>query len=342
MSGVSLRVVLFGLGHIGAGAARLLAARDDCTIVGAVCRRPENDGRDIGELAGIGRLGVTASLDEDAVLDSVEADVALHATKPWLTTVEPELARLVEAGLNVVTLTEEAAYPWGSHPEESRRLDALARLRGVSILATGVNPGFIWDTLPAVLTLGSAEISKIRLRRRTTLSFLSDATLAQMGIGLSREDFDAAVACGDVIGHLGTRQSVELLGAALGWNLGAFAESLSCVVDEDAEPPRVCGFRQVATATFDSGTVDVLLEPRLGLAESVDEIELVGTPPRLLRIEPAVEPIATAQAVAVNALPAVVEAEPGFRTMLDLPLPSARLRARRPNGSGVRLQEVLG
>lgn len=321
-----LRVVIFGLGTLGSGVARILAERDAFEIVGAVCRRPENDRRDVGDIAGIGPIGVLASRDQDAVLGDVEADIVVHATRPLLATVEGELAKILEAGLNVVTLTEEAAYPWNSHPEESGRLDALAKSHDVSLLATGVNPGFIWDTLIGIFTLGSRDISEIKVRRRTTLSFLSEQTLREMGVGLPLSEFDAAVARGDVIGHVGTRQSFEMLGVALGWRLQTFEETLAGVADDEIEPDRVRGFRQLARAVFDGGSIDLTLEPLLDHQETYDEIELIGSPDRLLRMAPAAEPMSTAQAVAVNVLPSVIRAEPGLRTMLDLPFPSARLR----------------
>jgi 4-hydroxy-tetrahydrodipicolinate reductase len=320
--GDAVRVVVFGLGRMGSGVVRLLAERGHA-VVGAVCRRPENDGRDVGELAGIDPLGVRASTDADAVLAGVEADVAVHATHPHLSVVEPELAQLVEAGLDVLTLTEEAAYPWASHPQEAARLDALAKGKGVSLLASGINPGFLWDTLVGVFTLGSRAISAISIQRRTTLSALSEQTLAQMGIGLTVGEFEAAVARGDVFGHVGTRQSLELVGTALGWRLESFEETLNGVPEPGGD--RVTGFRQLARAVFDGGSIEVRLEPRLWLEDTYDEIEFRGTPYRRLRITPAMEPMSTAQAVAVNLLPAVRAAAPGLRTMLDVPLPSARL-----------------
>lgn len=327
-----MRIVVFGLGRIGSGVVRLLVERG-VPVVGAVCRRRENEGRDVGEIAGIDAIGVRASRDVDEVLGTVEADVAIHATEPRLSAVEPELASLLEAGLDTVTLTEEAAYPWSSHPQESARLDSLARTNGVAVLATGINPGFIWDTLVGVFTLGSRAISEIKLRRATTLSFLSEQTLAQMGIGLSRSEFDHAVSRGAVCGHVGTRQSLEMVGVALGWKLERFHETLASVVAEDED--RVCGFRQLGTATFDAGSIEATLEPRLGLEETYDEIELVGSPNRRLRIAPAMEPISTAQAVAVNVLPAVVRAAPGLRTMLDVPFASAQLGGREASLAGV-------
>jgi hypothetical protein len=323
----AVRVVVYGIGRMGSGVVRLLIERG-IPIAGAVCRRPENDGHDIGDLAGVEPLGVLASIDADAVLGGVEADVAVHATHPHLAVVEPELARLIEAGLDVLTLTEEAAYPWTSHPAEAARLDELARSKGVSVLASGINPGFLWDTLVGVFTLGSRAISEIRIRRGTTLSFLSEQTLAQMGIRLTVAEFEAAAARGDIFGHVGTRQSLELAGTALGWRLETFDETLTAVAEPGGE--RVTGFRQLARAVFDEGAIEVTLEPRLGLEDTYDELELVGTPDRHLRIVPAMEPMSTAQAVAVNLLPAVRAAAPGLRTMLDVPFPSARLR--RVNG----------
>lgn len=328
------RVIMFGVGRIGGGVARLLAQRESFEIVGAVCRRLENNGRDVGDIAGVGPLGVLASTDQDAVLGGTEADIVVHATHPRLAIVESELTKIIEAGLNVVTLTEEAAFPWGSHPEESTRLDELARSRGVSILGTGASPGFIWDSLVAVFTLGFADVSEIKLRRRTTMSFLSDATLGQMGVGLTQSEFDDAVRSGDVFGHVGSRQSLEMVGAALNWSPLRFEETLAGVVGyeddvpEDVRPvgpDRVCGFNQTAHATFDKGSIEVTLTARLGIRDTYDEIEIVSSLPRVLRIAPAMEGVATAQAVVVNVLPSVICAAPGLRTMLDLPLAGARL-----------------
>jgi 4-hydroxy-tetrahydrodipicolinate reductase len=320
-----MKVVVYGLGRVGSGVVRLLAERGH-SIAGAVCKRSQNDGRDVGEIAGIEPIGVRASTDAAAVLSSVDADVAVHATDPRLSIAEPELTSLARVGLDVVTLTEEAAYPWGVHPDAAARLDEVARAGGVSILATGINPGFIWDTLVGTFTLGSRSISAIRIRRRTTLSHLSEQTLAQMGIGRSEAEFDSAVASGEVLGHVGTRQSLELVGVALGWSLPKFEESLSGVPDDDGV---VCGFSQRAEARFDGGVMEVYLEPRVGLEETFDEIELDGAPGRRLRIAPALEPMSTARAVAVNMVPAVAAAPPGLRTMLDVPFPRARLAGGR-------------
>lgn len=339
------RVVMFGLGRVGGGVARLIAASDRFEIVGAVCRRPQNDGRDVGEIVGVGPLGVLASTDADEVLGSVDADIAVHATHPRLAVVEPELAAIVDAGLNVITTTEEAAFPWGSHPEEAGRLDEQAKSRGVSILATGVSPGFIWDSLVSVFALGSSGISAIKLRRRTTMSYLSDGTLGQMGVGLTASEFEEAVQAGDVFGHVGSRQSLDMVGTALGWKPVSFEETLVGVVgyegdaDEDVrpvDPERVCGFDQTAHGVFDRGAIEVTLAARLGIRDTYDEIELVGPNPRLLRITPAVEAMVTTHAMVANVLPAVVGAQPGLRTMLDLPLAGARLgdSARTPSIQG--------
>ena len=224
------RVVIFGLGTLGSGVVRILAERDAYEIVAAVCRREENDGMDVGDIAGIGPIGIFASKDEDAVLSDVEADIVVHATRPLLATVEGELAKILGAGLNVVTLTEEAAYPWNSHPDEAGRLDALAKSHDVSGAwqagSTRDSSGTPWW---GTFSLGSRSISEIKIRRQTTLSFLSKQTLAQMGIGLTAANFDAAVASGEVLGHVGTRQSLELVGASFGWELESFEESLTGV-----------------------------------------------------------------------------------------------------------------
>ena len=98
-----------------------------------------------------------------AVLDQVSWE---HRIEVMLKALEP----LLEAGVNVVSIAEEMAWPWAYSREQASRVDALARANGVSVLGTGVNPGFVLDLLVVALTGVCARVDAITARRVNDLA----------------------------------------------------------------------------------------------------------------------------------------------------------------------------
>jgi 2,4-diaminopentanoate dehydrogenase len=146
-----LRVLQFGLGPIGLATARHVLEKVDTgqvSLVGAVDAATDKAGRDIGELLGLPEqsgVRVHASIDEGLL--HAQPDVVLHTTSSFLPRVVDEIEACVRAGAHVVSSTEELAYPHYRHPDLARRIDALAREHAVSVIGTGVNPGYAMDTL---------------------------------------------------------------------------------------------------------------------------------------------------------------------------------------------------
>ena len=147
------RAVQYGCGPIGCSVARLAAQRADIELVGAIDIDPDKVGRDLGEVIGLDRrLGVTVSDDAAAVLAQARPDVVFLTTGSSLKKIFGQLTEIVKAGANVVSTAEELAFPWRKEPELSAEIDRLAREHGVTVLATGVNPGFLMDTWPLAMT----------------------------------------------------------------------------------------------------------------------------------------------------------------------------------------------
>ena len=85
-----IRVLQFGIGVIGRGVTRVLAGKREMKIVGAVDLA--NVGKDLGEVAGIGRkLGIRISDDLSGVIRKEKPQVAIHTTSSSLKKVYPEL-----------------------------------------------------------------------------------------------------------------------------------------------------------------------------------------------------------------------------------------------------------
>lgn len=133
-----MKVGIYGLGSIGRLLA-LTALRRGHELVSAIDIDERIVGRDVGEVIGVERLGVVVSRDVGSL---AEADVVLHATGSYLDRVFDQLVSVVDLGIDVVSTCETLAYPFYRYPVLARRLDELARRRGVAVIGTGSTPGF--------------------------------------------------------------------------------------------------------------------------------------------------------------------------------------------------------
>ena len=170
-----LKVIQFGLGAMGSVMARLVLQKKELELVGAVVRSKEDDGKDVGELIGLKKkTGVLASVDAKEVFENSGADAMLHAAVSYVPKVWEQIKPAVEAGINVVTIAEEMGYPFVKYPKLCQEMDRLAKEKKVSILGSGINPGFAMDLLPLtssrVLVISSFSISGMERRDASLVS----------------------------------------------------------------------------------------------------------------------------------------------------------------------------
>ena len=134
---MSLRIVQWSTGIVGSAGVRAIAAHPDLELVGCFAWSQDKEGQDVGELCGIGPLGVKATSDVDALL-ALEPDCVLY------TPLFPDadvMARIAGAGINIVSTSY---FITGSYlgADGAARLEAAAQRSGASVYGTGVNPGF--------------------------------------------------------------------------------------------------------------------------------------------------------------------------------------------------------
>lgn len=329
-----IRLLHYGLGPIGCGIARLACQREGLEPVAAVDIDPNKVGQDLGSVIGLERpLGILVSPKVTA-LKGVVAQVAIHSTGSNLEEVYPQLEELIKARLDIISTCEELAYPRLSHPDLAAKLDRLAKKNEVTVLGTGVNPGFVMDTLPLALSAACQVVGKVQVQRKVDISARRLNLQRKAGAGLTPAQFQEGVKARK-IGHVGLRESVALLAAALGWELEAIQEEIEPVVAEKAlrsefievKPGQAAGLHQVSRGIKGGKEVITLdLQMCLGVKEPGDYITIEGTIPLKMALQGVQGDLATA-AVVVNAIPSVVNAPPGLLTMADLPLVHAYLKA---------------
>jgi 4-hydroxy-tetrahydrodipicolinate reductase len=165
---MSYTAVQYGVGPIGRRIVETALARG-VEFVGAIDVDPAKVGTDLGRVAGVGRaLGCDVTDDAAAAL-AADPGLVFHATASSVEAVAPQLVEALDSGADVVSTTEELAYPWRTNRAVAERLDAAAREHDATCLGTGINPGFAMDVLPAVLTTPAPEASR-RYARRSSVS----------------------------------------------------------------------------------------------------------------------------------------------------------------------------
>ncbi len=161
-----LRVLSFGLGPIGLATARLVLQKTSLQLVGAVDTDPAKVGRDLAELLGReAPTGILVGSDGAEALQRLRPDVMLHCTQSHLPLVKDQLLAAIRAGVDVVSSTEELLAPELQHPLLAKELDEAATAAGVSVLGTGVNPGFAMDFLAVVASAVTADVTSVKCVR---------------------------------------------------------------------------------------------------------------------------------------------------------------------------------
>ena len=289
----ALRVLCLGLGPIGLGAALLARKKDWLEIVAAVDIDPEKVDKDLGELCSpASAMGIVVSNDLEGSLESKRPDIVIHCTASFLPTVMEEILLVLDAGVNLVSSTEELFYPRLQHEEIAELLDKRARANAVTLLGTGVNPGFVMDSLAAFFTAICHEVSSVHCKRRVDASTRRHPFQKKIGAGLSEREFHSLAEQGK-LGHIGLKESIAILGVALGFKLDKFEESLAPVLAETAyeneqfsiAKGQVLGIRnQGRGIRCGELKIEMDLEMYVGAADPRDEIRIEGTPPVKLQI----------------------------------------------------------
>jgi 2,4-diaminopentanoate dehydrogenase len=322
-----LKVISFGLGPIGASIAKLaLSRKDQLEIIGAVDANPAFEGKDLSELAGTSdTTGIKVSKSGRDLYD--EADVVLHATSSFLSVAESQLLEFCENGVDVVSTNEELSYPWQAHHDSAQRLDDAAKKNGVTLLGTGVNPGFVLDALAMTLSGVCASVSEVRATRILDATKRRVPFQKKVGIGITVQEFEQNVQTGK-FGHIGLPESIAMVCDSLGSPVDKIDQEITAKLAESplqtehfgrVEKGRVLGLVQDGTGYSKARAIaHYHIEMYAGAQNPRDEIELVGNPTIRLQI-PGGTPgdIATA-AIIVNSVPRVVDASPGLKTVKDL------------------------
>jgi 4-hydroxy-tetrahydrodipicolinate reductase len=335
-----IRVVCYGAGAVGSRIAKLLLEKEGIEIVGVIDVAQDKIGKDLGEILDIGKkLNIIISDDVDSVMRKGCCDVVVHATGSYLKDVYPQIAPIAKYGVNVVSTCEELSYPYLSEPELAKKLEALGFRYAMSFLGTGINPGFLMDTLVITLTGVCQKINKIKVERVMNAATRRIPFQKKVGAGLTLAEFKHKMDTKQITGHVGLEQSIAMVAAALKWQLDKIqVDQVEPVIAENevrsetiiVRKGQVAGLKQTARGIVqrkDAITLD--FQAYIGAKDEYDAITIDGVPPIHQKISPCVHGDHATVAMIVNSIPKVMNAPPGLLTMKDLPVPSAAIEDMR-------------
>ena len=324
-----IRVVHVGLGPMGLRVVKhILAERQGLRYVGAVDVAPELEGKDLGEVAGLGPCGVRVTGDAARVFEETRPDIAIYTTVSPLKQFLPQTEVAIRNGCNVISTCEELAFPRFIDAGLTAKYDELCRKHGVTMLGTGINPGFLMDLRASVLSAACTDVQRVLITRRMDATPRRQPFQKKIGAGMDVEEYRKATASGAITGHVGLEISISLIADALGWTLDevrvngpdpVVAESPVSSEHFNVAAGQVKGTIQQAVGIV-AGEEKIRLDfaAYLGAEPSYDEVALFGTPEIRARVTPCWHGDYGTVAMAGNLIPAVINACPGLLTVNDI------------------------
>jgi 2,4-diaminopentanoate dehydrogenase len=334
-----IKVIIWGFGAMGKGMAKLLSIKKGVEIVGVCDLHPDLIGKNVYDIIQVdGFDAVHISNNIDQLLATSKADVCLLATDSFVKASYDKIVKVLNHKINCISTAEEMAYPMASEPDLSKQLDMIAKANKVTLLGTGINPGFIMDLLVVTLTGAMADVTKISAKRINSLSPFGPTVMHEQGVGITLDEYNRRIRDGSLAGHVGFKESVNMIADALGVHLDDFNQQMEPIVTSiDRKSPygfaaanALAGINMTGQGLV-SGNVFIdmkhpqQIEPELEGTTTGDYIDIEGIPNVHMSISPEIDGGIGTIAMCVNMIPHVMNARPGLKTMIDLPVPRAIL-----------------
>ncbi|MDA0684378.1 MAG: dihydrodipicolinate reductase [Bacteroidetes bacterium] len=326
----SFKVVQYGIGPIGQSCLRtILTKNNHIELVGAIDIDPNKVGKDVSEILGLDApVGVQVSADAEEVLSRTKPDVVVHTTSSFLARMYDQLVLCAKHGANVISSTEELSYPFDRHPEIAKELDLVARENGVTILGTGVNPGYAMDALALMATGVCNEVRSITINREVDAGLRRLPLQQKVGAGITAEQFAEKKATG-MFGHIGLVESIRLIADGLDWSIDRIEEHLDPVISPrevitpflTVKEGSVAGIHHHAYA-YDGEELLLTLDLKMfvGAEDPRDAVKVDGDPPMDLVVRGGIFGDTATVATLINGIPQTFHAQPGLQTVKDVPL----------------------
>ena len=334
------KVIIWGLGNVGRAAVRMCMEKESLELVGVLDVDPKKIGKDAGEVFGFGKSGVTVSDDMDKVF-SMDADVILDYTplvrdeKGGFTPSAQSIVKALGYKKNVIT-TIPVYYSQVTTPELFKMIDEAARKNGVTFLPSGLLPGAYASYIPMVMSGIMGKVDKIVVESGEDDQHNFSSWVKVFGYGIDPEVFPKDRLKAGIVSYYSS--GVYEMGDVLGYKFTEFKTSHEVFtapcdlhpIFGEVKKGTICGHRFEMTGVVD-GQEKVTLRYVHKICDDIakepaicDRIHIKGCPSaidiEIRGMMPLDESYVTSAAPTVNIIPTVVDAEPGFKHALELPV----------------------
>ncbi|MFX1386956.1 MAG: hypothetical protein ACFE9M_07055 [Promethearchaeota archaeon] len=326
-------VIQVGLGPMGKIITNLLLKRKNIALKGVIEIDPQLVGKKLNKIIEIKEeLDLIIESDLKKVLSKERFDVVIIATLSSFEKIIPTIKLAVSSGCNVISICEELSYPFQYFPKLSEELHQLAKANNVTVVGTGINPGYLMDLLPIVITAPCQEVKSIKVTRMMNSAKRREPFQRKIGTGMTLEEFNQKIKNREITGHVGLTQSIQMIVAALGIEYDKIEEFPPKGVISEKEfktfygvnVPKgyICGLQSKAIAKKGEKEIIILdFVAYAGEHEEFDSIIIEGNPNINQKIIGGVHGDIGTAAMVANLIPKVLQAKPGLLTMKDLPVP---------------------
>ena len=331
--GKEYNVIQVGLGPMGKIIAKLLLKRKNVNLKGVIDIDPQLVSKKLSKILDVeNELEIIIESNIETVFSEEKVDVVIIATSSSLEKVSLIIKQAVESGSNVISICEELSYPFQEYPKLSEELDTLAKSNDVTIVGTGINPGYLMDLLPIVITAPCQSVDSIKVTRMMNSAKRRAPFQRKIGTGLTSEEFHKKIKNKEITGHVGLTQSIQMILAALGIDYDKIIELPPKEIISEKKfitsygvnvlKGYVCGLQSKAIAKKEGKDIIILdFVAYAGDHKEYDSIIIEGNPNIHQKIIGGVHGDIGTAAMVVNLIPKVLDAKSGLLTMKDLPVP---------------------
>ncbi|SUZ49097.1 uncharacterized protein METZ01_LOCUS1951 [marine metagenome] len=325
-----IKVIQIGFGPLGVQIAEFIAKKSTIKTVAVVDNDPDLYNKNINDFSSDlnDQIFISNSVNEALKNINEIPDVAIITTVSSLKKIYNQIKEVVQHNINVISTCEELSYPWKTDPSLSKKLNDLCKLNNVACLGTGVNPGFLMDYLPSVLSTVCKEINNIRICRVQDATFRRIPFQKKIGAGLDLSEFKNKELEG-TLRHVGLTESLHLLAKTLNFDIDNVTETLNPVICKsdlngsiNIKKGQARGVEQIAYGYLNSEVViEMQFKAAVGESRSYDRIEVDGIPSFVSEIEGGINGDIATCSIAINSIKSIMKASPGLHTMADIAVP---------------------
>ena len=262
----TIRVAIWGFGAMGSGIGKMIAAKKGIQVSGVCDKWDKLVGQEMYDYLGIDRAGrpeVIITADEAEIVDRDKTDIVILATDSFVKAQFDKIMFCLKHSVPVISTAEEMAWPWAQNKELADQIDAEAKKRGVAILGTGINPGFVLDYLMLAASGTCQDVKSVKGARINDLAPFGKAVMEEQGVGISEAEFNRRIAADSLAGHVGFPESIEMMARGMGVEIKEIEQTRDPIITNVdrtsaygfAGKGTLAGIRQQAYARDEKGEI---------------------------------------------------------------------------------------